>query len=150
MWYNLIHNHLFANKHLHLNIKRSNSNISSSKSFVSVLTLTSHEHLRLSLFTMYRDDDNFPCVIEHFNFPPVPEIELLDFPVALAGSHCNGIICLFDRMRKRTVVFCNPTLRKFKILHTPRLLPDFAAHMDSGTIPKQMFTSLSRFLKPDF
>ena len=127
LWYNLIHNKLFVNKHIEFNIK--NTTIS----FISLfLKWTRQEHpqhelskLELSLFTISRnvanscangggDDDHYLCAIEQVHLPPVPVIERLNFPENIAGCHCHGIICLFDYYCESSVVLCNPNTQEIQ------------------------------------
>ncbi|PON55353.1 F-box domain containing protein, partial [Parasponia andersonii] len=151
LWYNLITHPSFVNKHLRFTVQNSKLSLSSSVSLFLKWTrqelseddiFSGYQHgldlskQVLSLVTISEDiaassnsnsasGDLLPCVIEQFSLPPVPELEQVDFPKDLVSSHCNGVICFFDRWGKNTVVWCNPALKRLKIFHTPCLLPNF-------------------------
>ena len=142
-WYALINDPSFVNKHLHISIN--NSNISSSITLFlrwtrqelpldDIFSSLSHRNdpskQVLSLVNLKEHGDSNTdhlCAIQEFELPPVPKIEQADFPAFLVSSHCNGIICLYDSYAflKETIVLCNPTLKEFKLLRTPCLLPEF-------------------------
>ncbi|PON71184.1 hypothetical protein TorRG33x02_254760, partial [Trema orientale] len=150
LWYNLITEPSFVNKHLRFTVQNRNISSSSVSLFLKWTRQELSEHdifhgdrhdldlskqvLSLVTITKVQDanfssnsgsGDNLPCVIEQLSFPPLPQKEQVDFPRDLVSSHCNGIICLFNRLRKERTVLFNPALRRFRILHTPCFLPDF-------------------------
>ncbi|EXC20033.1 F-box/kelch-repeat protein [Morus notabilis] len=136
-WYALITDPSFANKHLRFGID--NSKKSSS---VSLFLSWTRQELSLdhifnhrfygdldkvfSLVSVCDEDDSnnshLPCVVQEINLPPTLKHDTDSF----INSHCNGIICWFNRSGFCGEIFlCNPSLNEFKLLHTPSLLPEF-------------------------
>ncbi|XP_062109400.1 putative F-box/kelch-repeat protein At3g20710 [Humulus lupulus] len=126
LWYNITKNESFISDHIN---RHSKSNATTS--------LLLFHHLNDSLYTISYDHDQdhdnrndylIPCVVEQ-SLPTsdlLHSIERLYFLRNQArGLHCNGIIA-FPKNDDSKIIFFNPTLKQFKILHT-QFRPEFVS-----------------------
>ncbi|XP_010095150.2 putative F-box protein At3g23260 [Morus notabilis] len=117
-WYNLINklikNPIFVVKH---------SNNSKKKKVTSLVIFTSYKGIRVGSLTIYNDEDNksdLRCVEKDFEPLVRKHSGLFKYviPTFVDVSHCNGIICFVDCLKKRFSL-CNPATGESKLIPDP-------------------------------